>query len=82
MGLTRAHGVFYKGKRKKVAKLVVKLLSSKKKLLTSIGKTILRVTDPSLGIIPIRDDATCSWSCIDVDDYSIDVRKTINFTQN
>ena len=33
--------------------------------------------DPSLGIIPIRDDSNCIWSCIDVDDYTIDVRKTI-----
>ena len=28
--------------------------------------------DPSLGIIPIREDNTCVWGCIDVDQYPFD----------
>jgi hypothetical protein len=28
--------------------------------------------DPSLGIIPIRADNTCIWSCIDIDQYPLD----------
>jgi len=31
-----------------------------------------------LGIIPIRDNDTCVWSCIDIDDYSIDVLEILN----
>lgn len=27
----------------------------------------------SLGIVPIRDDGTCSWACLDIDDYGDDV---------
>lgn len=30
----------------------------------------------SLGIVPIRDDGTCSWACIDIDEYGGDVPRT------
>ena len=33
--------------------------------------------EPSLGIIPITDDNTCRWGCIDIDDFTIDL-KTVN----
>ena len=33
--------------------------------------------DPSLGIIPIRDDSTCIWGCIDIDTYPLDHKKII-----
>jgi hypothetical protein len=32
----------------------------------------LEGVDPSLGIIPIRADNTCIWSCIDIDQYPLD----------
>ena len=32
----------------------------------------LRGVEPSLGIIPIRADSTCSWGAIDIDMYPID----------
>tara|TARA_R110000796_G_scaffold227227_1_gene343808 strand:- start:1180 stop:2694 length:1515 start_codon:yes stop_codon:yes gene_type:complete len=32
----------------------------------------------SLGIIPITDDNTCQWGCIDIDDYPLDHKKIIN----
>ena len=76
-GLERAHGVFYKGEKKDNGKVggkayIIREAVSDKHWIDHVdGK------DPSLGIVPIRDDATCSWSCIDVDDYTIDVRKTI-----
>lgn len=28
-----------------------------------------------LGLVPIRDDSTCLWAAIDVDDYTLDLRK-------
>ena len=31
--------------------------------------------DPSLGIIPIRDDSKCIWGCIDIDTYPLDHKK-------
>jgi hypothetical protein len=33
--------------------------------------------EPSLGIIPIRDDSTCSWGCIDVDTYPLEHNKIV-----
>ena len=33
--------------------------------------------EPSLGIIPITDDNTCRWGCIDIDDFTLDL-KVIN----
>lgn len=30
--------------------------------------------EPSLGIIPITDDNTCRWGCIDIDDFTIDLK--------
>ena len=43
----------------------------------SLWKRHLEGKEPSLGIIPIREDNTCTWGCIDVDDYSSDI-KTVN----
>ncbi len=33
--------------------------------------------EPSLGIIPITDDNSCRWGCIDIDDFSLDL-KSVN----
>tara|TARA_R100001594_G_scaffold1044_3_gene4302 strand:- start:10194 stop:11705 length:1512 start_codon:yes stop_codon:yes gene_type:complete len=30
--------------------------------------------EPSLGIIPITDENTCRWGCIDIDDFSLDLK--------
>lgn len=30
--------------------------------------------EPSLGIIPITDENSCRWGCIDVDDFSVDLK--------
>lgn len=30
--------------------------------------------ETGLGIVPIRDDGTCSWGCIDVDTYPLDLQ--------
>ena len=36
----------------------------------------------NLGIIPIRQDNTCSWGCIDVDKYNIDHKVLISVVRN
>ena len=28
----------------------------------------------SLGVIPLKDDETCQWGCIDVDEYPVDMK--------
>ena len=30
--------------------------------------------EPSLGIIPITDENSCRWGCIDIDDFSLDLK--------
>jgi len=37
--------------------------------------------EPSLGIIPITDDNTCRWGCIDIDDFTLDL-KAVNSKLN
>ncbi len=32
----------------------------------------------SLGIIPITDDNTCQWGCIDIDQYPLDHKKIVS----
>ena len=76
-GLERAHGVFYKGEKKDNGKVSGKAYIIREAVSDKHWIDHVDGKDPSLGIVPIRDDATCSWSCIDVDDYTIDVRKTI-----
>ena len=76
-GLTRAHGVFYKGETKESGKVGGKAYIIKEEVTDKHWQDHIAGVDPSLGIIPIRDDSNCIWSCIDVDDYTIDVRKTI-----
>ena len=38
---------------------------------------IVNKKEPSLGIIPIRDDSTCIWGCIDIDTYPLDHKKIV-----
>ena len=38
----------------------------------ALWQTHLKGTTP-LGIIPIRDNNTCLWGCVDIDDYGVDV---------
>ena len=42
-------------------------------------KNHLNGVEPTLGIIPITDDNTCIWGCIDVDSYAgFDHKKLLN----
>ena len=31
--------------------------------------------DPALGVIPINENNSCRWGCIDVDEYNLDHKK-------
>lgn len=75
-GLERAHGVFIPGDKKESGKVGGKAFILKEPVTDSHWLKHVSGTE-SLGIIPIRDDGTCSWCCIDVDKYNIDVKDTI-----
>ena len=76
-GLTRAHGVYHKGEVKENGKVSGKAFILKEEVTDTHWKNHIEGIEPSLGIVPIRDDSTCSWCCIDVDDYTLDILKTI-----
>lgn len=36
----------------------------------------------SIGVIPLKDDETCKWGCIDIDEYPIDVNNIIKTVES
>ena len=75
-GLDRAHGVYEITGQKTTAKGVKK---------DGRGRTLQEPLtldlwlrhlkgELSIGVIPLKDDETCQWGCIDVDEYPIDTK--------
>ena len=72
-GLKIAYGQYQKGdvaangdKQKGKAFIVRKNVSD------DLWENHLQGKGPALGIIPIREDNTCRWGCIDIDSYNLD----------
>jgi hypothetical protein len=72
-GLKIAYGQYQKGdvaangdKQKGKAFIVRKNVSD------DLWEKHLQGKGPALGIIPIREDNTCRWGCIDIDSYNLD----------
>ena len=76
-GLDRAYGQYKSEGPKANGKIVGKAFILKEPVTDKLWADHLEGKDPSLGIIPIRDDSTCSWGCIDVDTYPLDYKKII-----
>ena len=79
-GLERAYGVskvdaqIIDGKKVKSQSFV-----KREKVTPQLWQDHLDGKEPSLGIIPIRDDNKCTWGCIDIDSYAgFDHQKLIN----
>ena len=77
-GLTIAYGQYQKGdvaangnKQKGKAFIVRKNVSD------DLWEKHLQGEGPALGIIPITEDNTCRWGCIDIDEYNFDHSKLI-----
>ena len=68
-GLDRAYGQYKSEGPKANGKIGGKAFILKEPVTDKLWADHLEGKDPSLGIIPIRDDSTCSWGCIDVDTY-------------
>ena len=68
-GTTKIIGLREDGK-KKVASRV-----QRGKPVPELWEKHLDGDEPSLGIIPITDDNACKWGCIDVDDFSINLKE-------
>ena len=75
-GLERAYGQYVPGDLKN-GKQGGNAFIKKSTVTDSLWSDHVEGKEPSLGIIPIRDDSTCSWGCIDVDTYPLDHKKII-----
>jgi len=76
-GLDRAYGQYKSEGPKANGKVGGKAFIIKEPVTDKLWADHLDGKDPSLGIIPIRDDSTCSWGCIDVDTYPLEHKKLI-----
>ena len=78
-GLTRAYGQTQSRHKNEAGKLEAKSWIVKEDLTEQRWIDHLDGKEPSLGIIPIRDDNTCTWGAIDIDTYDgFDHKKLVN----
>lgn len=71
-GLDRAHGHFeVTGRDPKTGKETGKAFLVREAATPAHWKKHLDGVY-GLGIVPIRDDGTCRWGCLDIDDYTVD----------
>ena len=69
-GLDRAHGVTKVGESNGNGKKIKGVSFIKREPVTDdLWQKHLDGTD-SLGVIPINDDNSCKWGCIDIDSYA------------
>ena len=84
-GLERAHGIYeITGKQKNTANGIKKEGRGKtlhEPLTIELWKNHL-AGKLSLGVVPLTDEETCSWGCIDVDEYPIDIKKILKTIKN
>ena len=78
-GLERAHGIYEITGQKNTAKGVKKDgrgRTLQEPLTVDLWERHLK-GDLSIGVIPLTDDETCKWGCIDVDEYPIDTNEIL-----
>ena len=83
-GLDRAHGVTYVDRKGADGqKIKGKSFVQREFVTNEMWENHLNGIEPSLGIIPITDDNTCKWGCIDIDSYAgFDHKKLIDKIKN
>ena len=68
-GLHRAYGQTQSRSKNESGKIEAKSWIEKENLTKQKWIDHLEGREPSLGIIPIKDDNTCTWGAIDIDSY-------------
>jgi len=76
-GLDRAYGQYKSGDSKSNGKLGGQSFIRKDTLHDNLWVKHLEGEEPALGVIPITDNSTCRWGCIDVDSYPLDHKDII-----
>ena len=77
-GLDRAHGEYRYSETKLNGKRDGKMFTKHEPPTLQMYQDHLDGKMPALGIVPIRDDATCTWGCIDIDEYPLDHKKILS----
>ena len=82
-GLKIAYGQYQKGERSENGtKQKGKAFIVRKNVSDDLWEKHLQGEGPALGIIPIREDSTCRWGCIDIDSYNLDHSSLIQSIRN
>ena len=76
-GLDRAYGQYRSDGQSENGKAGGQAYILKKPVTDQLWIDHLDKKEPSLGIIPIRDDSTCIWGCIDIDTYPLEHDKIV-----
>lgn len=71
-GLDIAYGTYKVESSRGDGKQAGKAVVVRQPPVDDLWKKHLEGIEPSLGIIPIRQDNTCTWGCIDIDQYPVD----------
>jgi len=77
-GLKIAYGQYQKGDRDENGKQKGKAFIVRGNVTDDLWEKHLKGEGPALGIIPITENNTCRWGCIDIDEYNFDHRSLIN----
>ena len=72
LGLEIAYGQYQPGERGENGKQKGKAFIVRGDVTDSLWKDHLEGKGPALGIIPITEDNSCRWGCIDIDEYNFD----------
>ena len=81
-GLKIAYGQYQKGDKDENGKQKGKAYIVRKNVSDDLWENHLQGKGPALGIIPIREDSTCRWGCIDIDSYDLDHASLIQSIRN
>ena len=71
-GLKIAYGQYQKGERAENGKQKGKAFIVRKNVSDDLWHNHLKGEGPALGIIPITENNSCRWGCIDIDQYDFD----------
>jgi hypothetical protein len=77
-GLKIAYGQYQKGDRDENGKQKGKAFIVRGNVTDDLWEKHLNGEGPALGIIPITENNTCRWGCIDIDEYNFDHRGLIH----
>ena len=72
LGLEIAYGQYQPGERGDSGKQKGKAFIVRGQVTDELWQNHLEGKGPALGIIPITQDNSCRWGCIDIDEYNFD----------